>query len=94
MLGWVGEHRGAGGTQQCFGVMCQSSSSFLPFTSPHSLSSGLAKDLHPKQGYPAWLEEIQLFSPPSHSTVIAACKHSCSPAGSGKGYLLFDTNRK
>lgn len=67
---------------------------FLSFKPPHSLSQSLTDDLHPKQDDPAWLEETQMSSTPGHGTIITACKHSCSPAGSGKAYLFLGVNRK
>lgn len=90
----MGEAKGAGRTWHHCRVTCWSPSIFLTFVAPHTLSQGPAKDLQPKQGYPAWLQETQLSSAPDRCTIIAACKHSCSPAGSGKGYLLLGTNRK
>lgn len=94
MVGCMGGAGGAGGSRQHCEVTCWSPSIFLPFVPPRSLSQGLTEDLHPKQGYPAWLEETQLSSAPGHSTIIAACKHSCSPDGSGRDYFLLGTNRK
>lgn len=65
-----------------------------PWPPSHSLSQGPTEDLHPKQGYTAWLEETLLSSTSGQRTIIAACKHSCSPAVSGKAYLFLGMNRK
>lgn len=88
MVGWMEGARGAGGT------CTMAPSIFLSFKPPHSLSQGLTEDLHPKQDYPAWLKETLLSSTPGHHSIITACKHSCSPAGSGKAYLFLGINRK
>ena len=93
-MGGVGGAKGTGGTRHRRRVMYWPPSILLTFPPPHSLSQDPAKDLHPKQGYPARLEDACLSSAPGHRTVIAACKHSCSPAASGKCYFLLRTNRK
>lgn len=49
VVGWMG-------TKQYFRVTGWSPSTFLTFALPHTLSQGLARDFHPKQGYPACLE--------------------------------------
>lgn len=45
---------------------------FLSFKPPHSLSQGLTENLHPKQDYPAWLEETTVLHPrpPHHNSSL------------------------
>lgn len=45
---------------------------FLSFKPPHSLSQGPTEDFHPKQDYPAWLEETTVLHPwpPHHNSSL------------------------